>query len=222
MGSLSENAPWLIDSGIPWRRVILMSPQYSGCTQPDRSKRKGSQRDCNFVDPLWYSGYGSKGIVCKSYAGIQGWYAERTQDVRSTRLRLGRFLRTVFFLRFSRRFWPSLRGVSSFSQILGLSESRRQSPGWHNLDGNLAISWRVPPLRVRLVRNSLVPPPRRGSPSCWTTRFTLRAPFTSSGALGRLPWGTQGFFWDALNKEFSFREEVRPGSRRLLKACPFQ
>ena len=39
------------------------------------------------------------------------------------------------------------------------------------------------------------------------------------GALGRMPWGTQGLVWDALNNGFSFRKEVRPGE--LLKACPF-
>ena len=99
-----------------------------------------------------------------------------------------------------------LSRFSSFPQILGLSESRRQSPrlaqpGWKpshlglsegarsrhsglTLDGNFSISFLALPLRVSLVRNCFVPPPSLGHPSSWTTWFTLRAPLLLQG-----PWG---------------------------------
>ena len=64
--------------------------------------------------------------------GVRSAYAERAQH-RPAHLFRGSFPRGLAesFGRFSRG--------SSISQILGLSESRRQSPGWHDLDGNLAI-----------------------------------------------------------------------------------
>ena len=36
---------------------------------------------------------------------------------------------------------------------------------------------------------------------------------TSAGTLGRMPWGIQGLFQDALSKVFSFQKEARSWSR---------
>ena len=134
------------------------------------------------------SGYSSKWIVCRAYAGVRGTYAgpqaygERTQSVCRTYAAHGidshDFFDGLFLAVFSEVLAVSSR-ISSFPQILGLSESRRQSPGWHSLDGSLPI-WAVrglgsqflravsssigsevrselpgPSLRVRLVRNNL-------------------------------------------------------------------
>ena len=163
---------------------------------------------------------------------VRGAYAGRMQDVRSTRLRLVRFLGRSFSCVFSEVLTVSSR-ISSFPQILGLSESRRQSPGWHSLDGNLPI-WAVRgfPLVVRLAHPGWCPSrlvSGSSSPSQPRQELLCSAappgqPFfldyvvyascsLSSGALGRLPWSTQGLFSVTLNKEFSFREEVRSWSR---------
>ena len=40
------------------------------------------------------------------------------------------------------------RGFPLFSRTFGLSEGPRHSAGWHTSEGNLAIPWQVPPLRV--------------------------------------------------------------------------
>ena len=50
-GAVSERPPVLTVSGNPLatRHTHVTT---TGCRQPDRSKRKGSQRDSNFVDPL--------------------------------------------------------------------------------------------------------------------------------------------------------------------------
>ena len=45
---------------------------------------------------------------------------------------------------------------------------------------------------------------------------------TSSGALGRTPWGTQGLFQDARNKVFSVREEVRSTTRCCRRLFAFK
>ena len=132
------------------------------------------------------SGYSSKWIVCRAYAGVRGArtqaYGERTQSVCRTYAVHGidshGFFDGLFLAVFSEVLAVSSR-ISSFPQILVLSESRRQSPGWHSLDGNLPI-WAVrglgsqflravsssigsevrselpgPSLRVRLVRSNL-------------------------------------------------------------------
>ena len=192
-GRSQREPPWLMDSGIPWRRVILMSPHQAtdSGTGPDDWV---SVRPTIFVAPLFdsCSGYGSKGDrmqgICRRTWSVRETYAERTQDER-TQHRLARFLDVLdglFLAGFLEISAVSSR-ISSFSQILGLSESRRQSPGWHSLDGNLPILFLALPLRVRHVRNSLVPPPRQGSPSCWTTWFTLRAPLLFGGFWGGCP-----------------------------------
>ena len=127
-----------------------------------------------------------------------------------------------------------LSRFSSFPQILGLSESRRQSPDWHSLDGNLPI-WTVRgcPLVVRRAHPGWKPFHLfSGSSSTSQSRLELLGsaaqpgpPFfldnavyascssSSPGALRQLPWGTQDFFFDTLNEKFSFRKEVRSWSR---------
>ena len=108
--------------------------------------------------------------------------------------------------------------VSSDSRIVRgcLLVVRLAHPGWkpcHLVAGSTTTS------QARQEQLGSAAPP--GQPFLLDYAVYASCSVSSSGALGRLPWGTQGFFWDALNKEFSFREEVRPGSRRLLKACPF-
>ena len=80
----------------------------------------------------------AKGFVCRAYAGstwsVRGSYAERAQDVRSTRLQLGHFLRRSFscgFLGgFDRLFEDFL--VSSDSRTVRESppDPRLAQPGW--------------------------------------------------------------------------------------------
>ena len=153
--------------------------------------------------PRQYSGCGSEGIVCKLYAGVRGAYERRTQAYAVRSIDSHDFSDGLFLAGFL-KFRPSLREFPRFLRfsdcprvaaspqagttlmetlLSGLSAGARQSSGWHTLVGSLATSWQYPPLRVRLVRNSLVPPPRHGSPSCWTTWFTLRAPLLLRG-----PW----------------------------------
>ena len=111
---------------------------------------EGSLRETSiFVAPLCgkYPGYGSKGIVCRADAGVR----KRTGNV--NRAHTGRTqhmalswafsLSGLFFLAdFVTVDLAVSSRISSFPQILGLSESRRQSPGWHSLDGNL-LTWAV-------------------------------------------------------------------------------
>ena len=178
-----------------------------------------------FVAPLFdrYSGYGSK---VDRMQGVRGKYAVHGFDS-------GVFFDGLFLTVFSEVLTVSSR-ISSFPQILGLSESRRQSPGWYSLDGNLPI-WAVRgfPLVVRLAHpgwspsqnvsgssspsqarqvqlGSAAPP---GQPFSLDNVVYASCSLSSSGALGRLPWATQNLFWVTLNKEFSFREEVRSWSR---------
>ena len=92
-------------------------------------------------------------------------YAERTQHVRSTQLCLGLFpWRSLFLAVFTVDLAVSSR-ISSFPQTLGMPESRRQSPGWHSLDGVLPILFLALPLRVSLFRNCFVRPLFLGFPS---------------------------------------------------------
>ena len=156
---------------------------------------------------------------------VRGTYGERTQY----RLCLGLFhWRSLFLSVFTVDLAVSSR-ISSFPQ-----ESRRQSPGWHSLDGILPIwAFRGCALVVRLAhpgwspthlvsRSSSPSQPRQellcsaappGPPFLLDVVVYASCSLTSSGALGRMPWGTQGLFWVALNKGFSFRKEVRPWSR---------
>ena len=208
-----------MDSGIPWRRVILMSPHQAtdSGTGPDDWV---SVRPTIFVAPLFdsCSGCGSKGDrmqgICMRTWSVRETYAERTQDER-TQHRLARFLDVLdglFLAGFLEISAVSSR-ISSFSQILGLSESRRQSPGWHSLDGNLPILFLALPLRVRHVQEQLGSAAPPGQPFLLDYMVYASSSSTSSGVLGRWPWGTQGLLYVTLNKEFSFREEVRPWSR---------
>ena len=93
--------------------------------------------------------------------------------------------------------------ISSFPQILGLSESpqagaacmetfpsglsegSRQSSGWLTLDGVLPILFLGLPLQVSIVRNCFAP--LLGSPSFWTAWFAFRAPFLLQRLSGGCP-----------------------------------
>ena len=172
-----------------------------------------------------YSGCGSKGIVCESYAGARGAYERRTQAYgeRSQCVRgrtqyaasIRTISRTVFSLRVSWKFRPSLREFPRFLRFSDrprvAASPRLAQPGWKPC--HLGCP-RVPASRqagtpwVHL--GSAAPP---GQPNLLDYVVYASCSSTSSGALGRMPWGTQGLFWDALNKGFSFRKEVRPGSR---------
>ena len=162
-----------------------------------------------------------------SYAGHTQSVRERTGTYEVHGFDSGVFFDGLFLAVFSEVLAVSSR-ISSFPQFLGLSES---PPGWHSLDGNLPI-W-----AVRGCPRAGSPWMESFPSSCWLfhsesgssgTSLFRRPPgqpflldfvvyascsLTSSGALGRMPWGTQGLFWDTLNKGFSFRKEVRSWSR---------
>ena len=170
-----------------------------------------------------YSGYGSKGIVCRAYAGstwsVRGSYAERTQRI--TWLRLGRFLRRSFscgFLGgFDRLFEDFL--VSSDSRIVRESPPvpRLAQPGWKpsnlgcpRVPASLAHpGWCPCQPRQELLCSAASP----GQPFFLDYMVYASCSLSSSGALVRLPWGTRGLLWVTLNKEFSFREQARSWSR---------
>ena len=152
-GSLSETPPWLMDSGIPWRRVILKSPHQATDSRTDRDE--GDSERLPFCGSPYLTGI-QVATARGSYAGQYAEkYVERTgivrRSVRSTRLRLGRFLRRFFSCGFLAGFDRLFEDffVSSCSRIV------RESPpvltGWHSLDGHLPI-WAVRgfPLVVRL------------------------------------------------------------------------
>ena len=216
---VSERNP-VVDgfTGIPWRCVHphVTTP---GNRQPDRSRRGGLRE----TPILWLpfltgiqvtAARGSHASHTQAYAEC---YERRTQAYgERTQTYTVRSIDSHDFGNFGRLFKSFL--IFSDSRILQKSPP---VPRLAQPDGNLAISWQVRPLRVRSVRNSLVPPPRQGSPSCWTTWFTLRAPLLLRGPWGGCPWGTQGLFWDASEQGVLFPEGSQARVKELLKACPF-
>ena len=127
---------------------------------------------------------GLSGIPCRQWSDFA--------EVRRAHLEGTRIVRRVR--------WQSLRGFlrgrfSSYSRIFGLSESRRQSPGCHTMDGNLAISRQVPQLR-----------PCHGNFFSRSTWFTLHALLPQQGPGGGCPASTQGKFEVLQTKVCSFLE----------------
>ena len=178
-----------------------------------------------------------QGIVCKSYAGVRETYAERTWAYAVRSIDSHDFSDGLFLAGFSEALTVSSR-ISSFPQILGLSKSRRQSPGWHSLDGNVPI-WAVRgcPLVVRLahpgwnhfhlVAGSSTPSQAlqellcsAAPPSCWTMWFTLRALLLLRG-LGADALGHTGSLLGYSVQGVLFPEGSQAKVKELLKACLF-
>ena len=90
------------------------------------------------------------------------------------------------------------------------------SPGWHSPDEVLPILFLALPVRVSIVRNCFVPPPRLGSPSFWTTWLALRAFFGRADALGHT-----GSLLECSEQEVLFLEGTQVMVKELPKACPF-
>ena len=131
----------------------------------------------------------------------------------STGLCLRRFLwRSLFLAVFTVDLAITSR-ISSFPQILGLSESRRQSPGWHILDGVLPILFLALPLRVTARQEQVGSAALSGHP--FSLKYLVYASCfsTSAGALGRMHWSIQGLFQDSPSKVFSLQTEARSWSR---------
>ena len=151
-------------------------------------------------------------------------YAVRTQDGvsrRDIRKKLVFHFQQSLFLGLSK----SCRSFSQFPpfpQTLGLSESRRQSQSTAETPSNVS-DWRVgcevqselpgPPLRVTARQEQVGSAALSGHP--FSLKYLVYASCfsTSAGALGRMPWGIQGLFQDALSKVFSFQKEARSWSR---------
>ena len=180
-------------------RVIVVSPHQAADSRTDRDE--GFQRETHFCGSSFLTDIPDvrlqqqvdrvQGIrrrtwsVRGTYAGVRGTYAERMQDVRRYTASTRTISLTVFFLRFSRRFCPSLRGFLRFLRFSDCPRVAASPPGWHSLDGNLpicavrglgsqflrAVSSSIgsevrselpgPSQRVRLVRKQPVPPPRQ-------------------------------------------------------------
>ena len=137
-GGSQREPPWLMDSGIPWRRVILMSPHQATDSRTDRDER-GSQRDPIFVAPL-FGRYSGRQVMVARHTRA---YVECTQSVRRTYAE-----RTQAY---------AVRSIDSHDFfdclfVAGFSE-----------DFTLV---KVPPLRVLARPEQPVPLPRWGSPSC--------------------------------------------------------
>ena len=129
-----------------------------------------------------------------------------------------------------------------FPQILGLSESRRQSqstlrphqmallesqrvtasptPSWDlikclRLAGGCEVQCELPgpPLRVAARQEQVGSAALSGLPFSLKYLVDASCFSTSAGALGRMPWGIQGLFQDSPSKVFSFQKEARSWSR---------
>ena len=124
-----------------------MSPRQAADSRTDRDEGGFRERPI-FVAPSFRqvfqaSGYSSKWIVCRAYAGVRGAYAgrtqaygERTQSVCRTYAVHG----IDSHVRFSLRFWPSLRG---FPRFLRCSDCPRVAP---SLQAGTAWMETFPPL----------------------------------------------------------------------------
>ena len=141
----------------------------------------------------------------------------------------------VFFLRFSPRFLTSVFEDFLVSlQILGLSESRRQLA---SLDGNLPVRGCL--LVVRRVHPGWKPfllisgstSTSQAHQELLGSAAQLGPPFfldyavhascsSSPGALGQLPWSTQGFLLGCSEQGVLFPEGSQVIVKELLKACP--
>ena len=201
--------------------------------QQDKLRLGGLSETPNFCGTLPFrqvtqaSGYHRKWSVCEAYTRTGVAYAGRTLY---TALSRAFSLAVSFLASFSVDLVVHSR-ISSFPRILGLSESRRQSPGgtaWmETFPSGLSD-----PLVVRLVhfgwkpfhfisgststrqsRQELLGFAVQPGPLFFLDFVVYASCSSSSGALRQLPWGTQGFFYDTQNKRFSFRKEVRSWSR---------
>ena len=112
-------------------RALRQDLKGSKAINPQRWETGGSQRDPSLALSD-VSGF-PPGPWAAFHAGVRGAYAERLQHAASTCTFSPRVASTRFCSRFRR-----ISRFSSISKILGLSESSRQSLGWHNLDENLA------------------------------------------------------------------------------------
>ena len=220
----------------PWDTFTETSVKGSDAINPHGWEKRSLSETHHFLRLPFLTGFqvtAAKGSYSGHTREVRGAYGDRTQSVRRTRLRLGRFLRRSFSCNFLGGFHRLFEGflVSSDSRIVRESPpvSRPAQPGWK--PSHLGCS-RVPACRQacslgwspsHLVSGSSSPSqPRQellcsaappGQPFFLDYVVYASCSLSSSGALGRLPWGTQGLFWVTLNKEFSFREEVRSWSR---------
>ena len=156
---------------------------------------------------------------------VRSAYSGRTQSVRRTGRPAGTptqgwssFLTAVVSWTFLSTWLVSQ--FAPFPQILGLSESHRQShsklrPHQMSQTGGCEVQSEPPgpPLRVTARQEQVGSAALSGLP--FSLKYLVYASCfsTSAGALGRMPWGIQGLFQDALSKVFSFQKEARSWSR---------
>ena len=132
----------------------FMSPHQAADSRTDRDE--GVQRETHFLWLPLFDRYSRRQVTAASgsYAGHTQAYVDRTRSVCRTYAVHGidshGFFDGLFLAVFSEVLAVSSR-ISSFPQILGLSESRRLSPGWHSLDGSLPI-WAVRGLGSQFLR----------------------------------------------------------------------
>ena len=204
---------------------------------------RGSQRDPHFVAPLFLTGIqitAARG----SYAGRTKVYVERTRDVRR---RTGNVRRayagrthytastrtislTVFFLRFSRRFWPSLRGFPRFlrfSDCPRVADSPQAGTAW-TASRQTCSPWMVsfPSCFWLFLSESASSGTALFRRPCWAAllsglrglRFVLPFFFRGPGAVAL---GHTGSLLGCSEQGVLFPEGSKVMIKELLKACPF-